>query len=84
MNGDRALQVGLIETGQHLVRVEGLEMRVDVHLSIGGVHEAVHPDTGVAVLVLRRDVEAVGACAKMAQPEDASSRLPFKVTAPMC
>ena len=55
------LQVGLIEARQDLVRVEGLEVRVDVHLVVHRVAEAVQADAGVLVLALRGHRQPVGA-----------------------
>ena len=42
------LQVGLVEAREHPLGVGGLELRVQVHLVVDGVDEAVQPLTGVA------------------------------------
>ena len=68
-HGDAGLQVRLIEARQHLVRVEGLEVRVDVHLAVHRVAQPVQADAGVLVLALRGHRQAVGSGAQASKPE---------------
>ena len=60
------LEVGLVEAGQDLVRIERLEVGVHVDLAVDRVRRRWSADAGVLVLALRGHREAVGAGAETA------------------
>ena len=58
-HGDGRLDVRLVEAGVDAVGVLWLELGVEEHLLVDGVHETVHPDTGSAVDALCGDLDHV-------------------------
>ncbi|GAB3875411.1 hypothetical protein GCM10029964_019520 [Kibdelosporangium lantanae] len=54
------LEVGLVEAGEHPLRVRGLELRVQVHGVVDRVDEPVQALAGVHVPALRADDQLVG------------------------
>ena len=44
-----SLQVGLLENGEHAAGIRHLKLRVQIHFTVGGVHETVQTLTGVGV-----------------------------------
>src|SRR6266550_5395984 len=57
--GEARLEVGLIEAGKHPVRVERLELAVEVDLVIDRVLEAVQPGTDILVVAGGQHVQLV-------------------------
>ena len=57
--GERGLEVGLLEDGEHPPRVRDLELAVEVDLVVDGVDEAVQALTGVRVRTIGDDDEFV-------------------------
>ena len=53
------LEVGLVEAGEHPLGVGGLELRVQVHLVVDRVDEAVQALTGVRVEAVGLDDQLV-------------------------
>ena len=56
---ERRLQVGLLEHREHAARVGHLELRVEVHLVVDRVDEAVQALAGVRVAAVGDDHELV-------------------------
>ena len=56
---ERGLEVGLVEAGEHPLRVGRLELRVEVDLPVLGVLEAVQALAGVGVAAVGGDDEGV-------------------------
>ncbi len=59
VDGERGLEVGLVEAGEHPLGVGRLELRVEVDLAVDRVDEAVQPLAGVRVGTVRRDDQRV-------------------------
>jgi hypothetical protein len=59
-DGEGGLEVGLVEAGEHALGVGRLELRVQVHLVVDGVDEAVQALAGVGVPAVGLDDQDVG------------------------
>src|ERR1700683_2232996 len=59
-HGDSRLEVGLIETRENFMRVEGCQLGVQIHFAVNRVSKPVEPDAGMLILAVRGHEEAVG------------------------